>query len=268
MLYFLKLGGSLITFKDKPHAPQFNVIEQAINEIKEAITENPDLNLILAHGSGSFGHTPAHAYKTIDGVYSEAQWKGFCEVWKEAHDLNQIVMDKLFNSGIPAICFSPSAQVTTKNHKIVKWDTSQIRAAIKDHLVPVVYGDVVFDDKINGTILSTENLFAYLARLMRPERILLAGVDDGVFLDFPSNKNLLNILSPDEQRKNQPHLEKSASIDVTGGMESKVSIMMDLVKHNYVKSVSIFSGLKQGNILAALSGEYPGTTLSVNKRLV
>jgi isopentenyl phosphate kinase len=44
---------------------------------------------------------------------------------------------------------------------------------------------------LGGTILSTEDLFTYLAGLLHPEQILLAGNEPGVWADFPKNSRLL-----------------------------------------------------------------------------
>ena len=70
MITFLKLGGSLITEKDKAHHARQATIRRLGMEIREAMEERPDLQIILGHGSGSFGHIPAHKFKTRDGVFS------------------------------------------------------------------------------------------------------------------------------------------------------------------------------------------------------
>jgi len=49
---------------------------------------------------------------------------------------------------------------------------------------------------------------------------------------------------------------------VTGGMEDKVTQMLDLVQQNPELKVQIFSGAKPGNIIRALSGERLGTWIS------
>jgi isopentenyl phosphate kinase len=267
MVMFLKLGGSLITDKNKPRTLRPKILDRAVQEIKSAMGSNPDLKLVLGHGSGSFGHTPAYAYDTIHGVSSKAQWQGFGEVWKEARILNQYVMDCLFKYDIPSVCFPASAQIVTKNRRIISWNTSLIKKALDNHLVPVLYGDTVFDTRIQGTILSTEDQFYYLSRSLKPERILLAGIEEGVFSDFPINQKLLAEITLNDFRASQIHLGRSAATDVTGGMASKVSLMMDLLNQKRVKSVSIFSGLQSGNISSACSGGFPGTTLVINKRL-
>jgi isopentenyl phosphate kinase len=267
MLIFLKLGGSLITNKLKPYSVRMDIIDQVIHEIKIVQDEFPSLQILLGHGSGSFGHTPASKFKTIDGVQTIEQWDGFLEVWKEARALNQIVMDSLLKANTRAISFAPSAQILAHDRRIIKWDISHIETAIANHLIPVVFGDVVFDSKRNGTVLSTEDLFFHLANFLLPDRILLAGIEDGVFFDFPKNLRLVKHLSPAEVTENSSWIGGSNATDVTGGMLQKVTKMTELVDHKKVRTVSIFNGRIAGNIRSALLGEYPGTTISMEKRL-
>ena len=66
--------------------------------------------------------------------------------------------------------------------QVTIWETTAIRMALAAGLVPVIYGDVTFDEVRGGTILSTEDLFGFLARALNPERILLAGLEEAVFI--------------------------------------------------------------------------------------
>jgi isopentenyl phosphate kinase len=53
--------------------------------------------------------------------------------------------------------------------------------------------------------------------------------------------------------------------DVTGGMESKVTQMLELVQQNPDLKIQIFSGAEPGNIQRALSGETLGTWLTASR---
>ena len=64
----LKLGGSLITDKNQPNQARHNLIHRIAEEISTIIKENPGMRIVLGHGSGSFGHMPAHRYGTRNGV--------------------------------------------------------------------------------------------------------------------------------------------------------------------------------------------------------
>jgi isopentenyl phosphate kinase len=46
--------------------------------------------------------------------------------------------------------------------------------------VPLLYGDVAFDRVRGGTIVSTEQVLAFVARQLPPQWLLLAGDTEGV----------------------------------------------------------------------------------------
>jgi isopentenyl phosphate kinase len=231
-------------------------------EIKAAKMASRGLKMVIGHGSGSFGHVPAKRYGTRKGVDSDEGWRGFAEVWYEAAALNRIVMDALQNADLPALAFPPSAAITARDGQVADWNLAPLFSALDAGLLPVVFGDVVFDQKRGGTILSTEDLFTYLAQRMLPKRILLAGIDPGVWQDFPACTRLVSEINPGNWEGIAAALGDSAATDVTGGMRAKVSAMLDLVQEIPGLEVIIFGGRQTGNLSAVLNGERLGTRLT------
>jgi isopentenyl phosphate kinase len=260
-IIFLKLGGSLITDKTQPQTPRLDVLTRLSSEIAEAMDQNPDIRLVLGHGSGSFGHVPASQYGTRKGVYSAEQWSGFVEVWWAASALNRLVMDALHNAGLPAIAFSPLAMIIARNGQVAAWDTYPLKTALEIGLVPIIHGDVVFDLERGGTILSTEDLFSYLARQLHPNRILIAGRETGVWKDYPTRKQLIPLITPKTLAETMPTLTGSNATDVTGGMIAKVNTMLNLVKEIMGLEVLIFSGEQPGAVCNTLLGASIGTII-------
>ncbi len=197
MLQFLKLGGSLITDKDHPHTLRADILARISLEIARYLTENPNDQLVIGHGSGSFGHIPANEYGTKLGVKSQQEWLGFHKVWQEARALNLAVMQSLLDAGIPVVNFPASGSVTPSSAEIVAWNIEPIRSALGHGLTPVIYGDVAFDQALGGTILSTEDLFHHLALRLHPARILLAGLEEGVWQDYPVCAILVKEITPE-----------------------------------------------------------------------
>lgn len=275
-LVFLKLGGSLITDKTQPYTPLLDVMDDLALQIKTALQTHPNLRLVLGHGAGSFGHVPASEYKTRDGLppqptplahrerdeTEENYWKGFAEVWYQASALNRYVMKALHKAGVRAIALPPSASVIASNGQVSVWETTPLRMALAASIVPVVFGDTVFDEVRGGTILSTEDLFMSLASALGPERILLAGLEAGVWADFPTRTKIVEKITPQSFHEIKAGVGKSAAADVTGGMESKVKQMLDLVTANPEMTVQIFSGVEPGNIVRTLTGETLGTLIT------
>jgi len=261
MLVFLKLGGSLITHKSQASTHRPEVLDRLSKEIASARQENPELRLVIGHGSGSFGHTAAARYQTQRGVRTPSEWLGFASVWYEAHRLNVLVVEALIRSGIPVIALPPSAATVSRRGHIETYAIETIEAALQAGLVPVINGDVTFDQALGGTILSTEELFAYLAIHLRPKRILLAGHEPGVWSDYPHNKTILPMITGEDLGEAAAFLHGSASTDVTGGMLQKVESMLALIKRVPELEILIFSGEKPGLVKEALSGASPGTLI-------
>jgi isopentenyl phosphate kinase len=262
MLIFLKLGGSLITNKDIPFSARKDTLRRLGSEISKAIDTNPELKLLIGHGSGSFGHSIAAQFGTRSGIRSPEDWLGFQKVWWAAHQLNQIVIREFLDLGLPIISLPASASLVSMNKKVDQWNIQPIISSLKNHLLPIVFGDVVIDKKLGATIFSTEELFSYLVNVLHPKRILLAGKERGVFLDYPHNQDFISIITPDTYPSVSNKISASTSTDVTGGMTSKVRSMLDLIILEENLSVDIFSGEEEGNLLKIISGEKIGTRLS------
>lgn len=263
-LVFLKLGGSLITEKTKPLTSRLDVIQRIANEIAQALEATPDLQLLIGHGSGSFGHTVASQYQTQAGGRSKDYWRGFAKVWRAARQLNQVVVEQLSQASIPVIAFPPSSGVITRGKQIQTWDTSPIQSALERSLIPVIYGDVVFDTQLGGTILSTEHLFQHLARVFSPNRVLLAGLDTGVYYNANQPTEIIPLITPRNFEEMLPALSTSHAVDVTGGMRTKVELMVALVNENTELKIHIFSGNEPSNLFTALTSPMttPGTLIS------
>jgi isopentenyl phosphate kinase len=257
----LKLGGSLITAKHQAHTARPDVLARLAAEIVAALRRAPEMRLVLGHGSGSFGHIPARRYGTRQGVRTPAEWDGFTEVWREAAALNRLVVDALSAAGLPALAFPPSACVLADDGRVAAWELAPLRHALEAGRLPVVFGDVVFDRARGGTILSTEDLFEHLVPHLRPERVLLAGLEAGVWADFPACTRLLDTLTPATLSAAAPGLGGSAAPDVTGGMLAKVQQSLRMAAAVPGLEVRIFSGETPGAVARALAGEPLGTRL-------
>lgn len=275
-LVFLKLGGSLITDKTQPYTPLLDVMDDLALQIKTALQTHPNLRLVIGHGAGSFGHVPASEYRTRDGLPPKSTplahrerdetednyWKGFAEVWYQASTLNRYVMKALHKAEMRAISLPPSSNVIASNGQVSVWETTPIRMALAAGIVPVIFGDVVFDEIRGGTILSTEDLFMHLAKALNPERILLAGLEAAVWADFPARTTRIKAITPASFEEVSAGVGKSHGADVTGGMESKVKQMVELVKELPDLQIQIFSGSEPGNIVRVLTGEVLGTVIT------
>src|SRR5690606_22583244 len=153
MLTFVKLGGSLITDKRVESSFRAPVVERIAAELKAALDQRSDLQLVVGHGSGSFGHFAAARYKTIDGVRSPEEWRAFAHVATVAAELNHLVAKTFDAAGIPVWRMQPSASASSHDGILTDMALSPIQQALAHQLVPLVYGDVALDTVRGGTII-------------------------------------------------------------------------------------------------------------------
>ncbi len=262
-LAFVKLGGSLITDKKLEATARPELIARLAEEIRRALDARPDLRLVLGHGSGSFGHVVAERYHVQSGC---TDWRGYAETSAVAARLNRIVMDALLAAGVPVVSLQPSASARAREGKLLELAVHPIQELLGHGLVPLVYGDVAVDDEWGSTIISTEESFVYLAHRLRPQRILLVGEVEGVYSRDPRQDpeaHLIPVIGATRVDQLESALGDSHGVDVTGGMRSKVQLMMGLVRDLRDLRVTLFSGMRPGLLERALCEPsfIPGTLI-------
>jgi len=256
-LIFLKLGGSLLTDKTRPQALREDVLARLAAEIADALAARPGPRLLIGHGSGSFGHMAARRYNTRAGVTSPEGWRGYAETARAAALLNRRVVDALWAAGVPALAIQPSASAHCRDGELQELAERPIRVALAQGLAPVLYGDVALDAVRGGTIISTEEIFAWLAPRLLPRRIVLVGEVAGVLSADPASGvtgELIPEITPDTLPQLAQVLGGSRGVDVTGGMVAKVAEMLALVQATpALDRVQIISGLIPGLTRAVLT---------------
>jgi len=254
-MVFLKLGGSLITDKTREATPRVKVIKRLALEVKEALEERPSLKLVLGHGSGSFGHFVGKRYGVREGVKGPEGWRGFAQTAAAAARLNRLVTDIFLSQGVPVFSLQPSASLLCRNGRIVRWTWEPVERILQQGLIPIIYGDVALDEVRGTTIASTEELLCYLARRLRPDRIILASEVAGVFTADPildPSARLVEEINPANFAEAEKLLSGSYGVDVTGGMAEKVKLMYNLALEMPGLTVHIISGREPGNVKRVL----------------
>ena len=93
-------------------------------------------------------------------------------------------------------------------------------------------------------------------------RILLAGLEEAVWEDFPARTRKIATITPLTFGDIKAGVGQADGADVTGGMEAKVTQMLNLAQQIPELKIQIFSGAKPGNIGRALTGEMLGTVIT------
>jgi isopentenyl phosphate kinase len=251
-LTILKIGGSVITDKTGELAVRTAVINRLAEEIQKASVKN----LIIVHGGGSFGHPTAQKYGIKEGLKEDRQKVGFSETHHVMTVLNGLVLDALVWHSIPVLSLPPSCCVVTENGRIKYFEDAVLKKLLKMGFVPVLCGDVTLDEKLGFTVLSGDQIVAYLARKFEAGKIVMGVDTDGLYDADPKvakNAKLFRHLTLSELEKVKEKLNGSTAADVTGGMLGKVAELVPAVEQGI--PVAIVNAAKPNRVYKALMGE-------------
>ena len=255
----VKLGGSVITDKSRPFTEKRDVIKRLAEEIHSS-NKDSKYNLILGHGGGSYPHIPANKYQVHKGLKNIADFKGVALVQDAAARLNRLVVSALIESGENGMSIQSSASILAKSSKIIEWDVRVIQEMLKLNLLPVVYGDVAIDVKQGYSIVSTEEIFFYLAKKLNIKRIVIGSDVDGVIDKSSTNGKKIDVITPSDKKWVSASLRGAETIDVTGGMKSKVELLLTLAEERGIES-EILNATKPGLLELALRGNKGAGTI-------
>jgi isopentenyl phosphate kinase len=158
---------------------------------------------------------------------------------------------------VPVVSIQPSASARCREGELQSLAVTPIRAALEHNLVPLVYGDVALDDIRGMTIASTDMLFAYLAPILQPTRIVYAAAVNGIYTNDPAlhpGAKLIREITPTGFAEIETGLGAARGVDVTGGMLDKVRRAVALVEKMPQVEVYII-GADDGMIERALIEE-------------
>jgi len=255
----VKLGGSVITDKSRPFTERRDVIKRLVEEIHSSKKDSL-YKLIVGHGGGSYPHIPANKYQVHKGLKNEEDFKGVALVQDAAARLNRLVVRALIDAGENGMSIQPSASILAMSSRIIKWDVRVIQEMLNLNLLPVVYGDVVIDVKQGYSIISTEEIFFYLANNLDVKRIVIGSDVDGVIDKSSTSGKKVDVITPSDKKWISASLRGAETIDVTGGMKSKVELLITLAAEKGVES-EILNATKPGLLELALRGKKGAGTI-------
>jgi isopentenyl phosphate kinase len=250
-MLILKLGGSVVTHKDKPFTPHTDHIVRLAAEIAEADAQP----LVVVHGGGSYGHPVATDYGIAEGYREPRQIVGFSKTHQAMVELNGIIVHEFLDAGVPAFAVSPSSFILTEGRRITGIDLQVVEGCIESGLVPVLFGDAVLDTLQGFAILSGDQLAVKLAIGLEAERVVLGSDVDGVFTDDPKlavDARLIEELSLNSHA-GEARIGDALDTDVTGGMLGKVVEAAEAVEAGI--EVVLVNATVGGRVRAALMGE-------------
>ena len=255
-LLILKFGGSILSNDAK--FVSFNKIVSA-NLIAQIAILAKSFRFIIVHGAGSFGHFHAKEYDLKIGLKSERQLEGVVKTHTSMLKLNVLFLREFEKyQNLHPVSFNPLTLCTTSSGEISTFELSNIKHALNINLLPILFGDVVFDDKLGITILSGDKIVPYLALQLRPDKIIMLTDVEGVYNDNPK-KNKQAQLIKEFNLENIELIQKisanasSGKTRVTGEMEKKLLELKSVVEIGI--ETWIISGLLKDNLLLKLQND-------------
>jgi len=242
-MILIKLGGSIITNKQKPLSPRrktINNILKEIGKIKEPI--------IIVHGGGSYGHYWSVKYD-MHTKPAKTSPKGVAIVKNSMVELNKIILDSAVKNRINSYCLPPTDFMN--GNKAIKSKILTINDISKSGLTPITFGDALWFGQKKSYILSGDVIMTIIGKILKPRLSLFVLDVDGVYSDLKT-KRLIH-----DFKKEKPEI-KNNKMDVTGGMTRKITEASNMAKAGL--KIFFVNGNKPKRITDAISGKrFEGT---------
>ncbi|TKX81513.1 isopentenyl phosphate kinase [Halorubrum sp. SD626R] len=220
----LKLGGSLITEKDRPETLDEGALAVACDAVADALDDGAVDRLAVVHGGGSFGHHHAseHGVSTTSGTRDAGAVAAVHGAMKR---LNAHVLERLRDRDVPAVPVHPLSLGARAEGADGDLDLplSSTATLLGEGFVPVLHGDGVATAGEGVTVVSGDELVVELAAGLGARRVGVCSTVPGV-LDADGDV----ISAIDDFDAVADALGASDATDVSGGMAGKVRELLAL----------------------------------------
>jgi len=261
-LIIIKIGGSVLTDKSQvKSAFRQKIARQLIAQIVQA-QKKARFDLILVHGAGAYPHYLTTKYRLDEGFAGRQSAKGFALVKNELFKLNDFFRNECLKRGLIVCTVQPSALIVTSSGKIKRFHTEFIESLLKIDIVPLLMGDDSIDEVKGISMLSGDQIVAYLGRKFKADKIIYVSDVQGIFDKNPKlNKDakLIKVINRKNLKSVLDNIEILNKRDASGEMKGKIlAIAANLSGFD----VRIVSGLSGSYLRDVLLGRDAGTSIS------
>jgi len=250
-MILIKLGGSIITNKEKPLSPRRKTIDIFTKSLKK-ISEP----IIIVHGGGSYGHYWSVKYD-MHTKEKKYDLRGVAIIKNSMIELNKIILDSLLKNKLSPYCLPPTDFMS--GNKPISKKVKEIEKIAKSGMIPVTYGDALWFGQNKTFILSGDKIMTHIAKILKPRLTIFALNEDGVYSDLRSKKLIY------ELKGERPSISEN-KMDVTGGMTRKIEEASKIAKMGM--NVFFVNGNKPERIVKAVkNSKFEGTVFRGKKNV-
>ena len=251
-IYILKLGGSLLTDKQKPESIRYDILTRVTQEII-----NANEKLILIHGGGSFGHPPAKKYKISNGIDKKVvdQILGLSRTHYAMNKFNSIIVKSFLEKHCPVLPIQTSSSFFQDSQQTISQAIDIIEATLDLDIMPILYGDILLNMNGSFSIISGDQIIFLLCRDLKKfevSKVIFAMDIDGIYIKDKINESNFK-LAEIVHKKELNDLElvrMNRKIDVTGGIKGKIKVIEKILEFGI--PIQLVNGLKEGYIYNSL----------------
>jgi len=226
-MQILKLGGSVLT-KKNGYAEEDEDSIEILTDIIAKHWNKLSKKLVLVHGAGSFGHPFVLRYDIDRGIKSKKQMIGFSDTHMSCSHLSNMIVGSLVGRDVPAVSIPPALVARQKDKRIIRLDDKIVFDYLKKGYLPVLYGDMVLDDKLGGSVCSGDQIISLLGK--KADKVILGTDVDGVLV----RGKVVPKITKENFKEVEGHLKASRTVDVTGGMEGKIKEILRMKTPSYI----------------------------------
>ena len=242
-MILIKLGGSIITNKEKPLSARRKTIDNILKQVRKI--KEPK---IIVHGGGSYGHYWSVKYD-MHTKPAKYDLKGVSVVKNSMIALNKIILDMAVKNRLNPYSLPPTDFMS--GNRSIKSKILTINDIAKSGLTPITYGDALWYGQKKSYILSGDVIMTALAKVLKPRLSIFALNVDGVYSNMKSKKLIYDF------KKEKPSISTN-KMDVTGGMTRKITEAVKMSRSGL--KVFFANGNKPQRITDAVSGKkFEGT---------
>jgi isopentenyl phosphate kinase len=256
-VFIVKLGGSVISDKNEYCAPNTRLIHDFGHVVRSRWSELRG-RLIIVLGGGSYGSGVAHRYNLQD---SSQPWQllDLSIVTVKMFELLSMVTEIFREEEIPCFPFQASGYLISRDAYPLRFFIEPIKHALSMGLLPIVAGDLVFDEKQGFVIFSSDWIPELFVNTLPIKRVVMLTNVAGIMNYSSEEPRVVRRITNENYELVLNYTGPSQQQDVSGGMKNKLEALLKLSAMG-VESV-ICDGRDPAILIPALFDRVPRGTV-------